>query len=76
MSSDDDTCKSLINAMGLVFENCGINCTVPSDKIDHYESIEAFNLQAAEVWNRIQSNARSMFTKYANIAYILLCQAL
>ena len=59
MSTDDDSCKSLIKAVKIVFDDCGVQYHQPIN--EHYVSVEDYNNHADEVWNDIQGKARSKF---------------
>ena len=57
MSLDDDTCKSLIDAVKLVLTDCGVEHHEPST--ESYTSVEDYVTHADEVWDDIRQNARS-----------------
>ena len=57
MSLDDDTCKSLIDAVKIVLTDCGVDHHQPST--ESYTSVEDYLTHADEVWHDIRQNARS-----------------
>jgi len=57
MSDDDDTCQSLIAAVSLVLNDCGLQVHKPSK--DNFINEDDFLSHEEDVWNGIRSNARS-----------------
>jgi len=57
MSSQDDSCKSLIEAIKIVFSGCGVKYYHP--KKTHFASQTDFSVNADDVFNDLRDKARS-----------------